>query len=62
MKIKYRIIAGRVTPVAVVTNSFDEVRARKLGFRHIEVVEATREDVLALISKSYERAIRGDFS
>jgi hypothetical protein len=43
MKIKYRMIGGRVTPVAVVTNSFDEVRARKLGFRHVEVIEAPRE-------------------
>lgn len=36
MKIVYRIVKGRVQPVAVVTNSFDEVRARKLGFTNIE--------------------------
>lgn len=39
MKIKYRMIGGRITPVAVVTNSFDETRARKLGFRHVEFLE-----------------------
>lgn len=40
MKIVYRIIAGRVQQVAVVTNSFDEVRAKKLGFRHVEYAPA----------------------